>query len=188
MSSLSHARGLPRGASEFFVRSMERAAIRIIFGLTAALLISGCNKGRTFIVHGMDDGYKRDWGGGFYGVDRAHKAPPGHWEAIIWGRDLYYRGLKIDESDYAKVSPSGRYALYHSQLYSGILLFDSQTRQLYRVRDGIAGPFDVEWRAGERAFRMQYYRSDPNRSEKVAVDIRSLRPIGALDSPPPRTR
>jgi hypothetical protein len=136
----------------------------------------------------MDDGYKRDWGRGFYGIDRAYKAPPGHWEAIIWGRDLYYRDRKIDQSPYAKVSPSGRYAIYHSELYGGILMFDSQTGQLYRVRVGIAGPTDVKWEAGEREFTMEYYPVDGNHSETAHLELASLRSIGTLNSPPPRTR
>jgi hypothetical protein len=166
---------------------------RVIFGIAVAalattLLISGCSKGRTFVVHGMDDGYKRDWGGGFYGVDRAQKAPPGHWESIIWSRDLYYRTRKIDESDYAEISPSGRYAVYHSELYGGILLFDSQSGQMYRVGKGIGGPYDAKWRFGERAFTMTYYPVDPNHSETADVNIASLRPSGTLDSPPPHLR
>jgi hypothetical protein len=136
----------------------------------------------------MDDGYKRYWGGDFYGVDRGRKAPPGHWESIIWSRDLYYRTHKLDESSYAEVSPSGRYAVYHSELYGGILLFDSQSGRIYRIGKGIAGPYDAKWRLGERAFTMRYYPVDPNDDETTDVDIASLRPIGTLESPPPHLR
>jgi hypothetical protein len=99
---------------------------------------------------------------------------------------LYYRDVKLDESSRAEVSPSGRYAVYGSDLYRGVLLFDSQDHQIYRVTDVGSGPSVERWGIGEGKFSLKYYLVGGNNSETIEVDVTSLKPIGSLESPPPR--
>jgi hypothetical protein len=146
---------------------------KAVFALILFLIGCSSNKPRTFVVQGMTEGLKRDWGHEFYTIDVYTELPAGHWEKYYWSRDLYFQKEKIDEASSADISPSGRFAVYESRIHGGIILFDVKNHKKYQVVKGTV-PTVEEWGKDEESFVLRYYLTG-NETRTIRINISELK-------------
>jgi hypothetical protein len=111
-----------------------------------------------------------DFGHGFRAVMVSSENPPEVSERVRIRYDLFYRHQKIDESSYVDISPSGRFAVYESSFHSGIVLFDSRGKNIYRVVEYGTVPTVTAWGDEEEYFVVTYYvDGDTTNTERVPI-------------------
>jgi hypothetical protein len=132
----------------------------------------------------MQDGLKRDYGHGFYGIDRVYR-DPNAWENHQYTRDLYYRETKLDSAGFAEVSPSGRYALYERQVDGGWVLFDSRNYGVYRLQnEAMPMPHIEHWTTDESQITVSHYAPQGGKLDTKTIDISGLDRIETIQRKP----
>jgi len=154
---------------------LQQYSVFLIIGVVLVAM-NACERApnKGFSVHGVEDGYRRNLGKGFYMIDVRVPMPTNHWEAYYWRRDLYFKDLNIDRASTAAISPSGRFAVYESFVHSGIVLFDTKILKKYRVIDHGVFPQVLDWKGPEEIFVMEY-RALTGERVNITVDVKSLK-------------
>jgi hypothetical protein len=153
-------------------RTTKTAILIAICSMSAA-----CSFGETFVARGMQNGLRRDYGHGFYGIDRVNKDPRS-WEGYQYTRDIYYRGTRLGDAGFATVSPSGRYALFEWQADGGWVLFDSHDFGIYRLqREAMRMPTIERWTADESRLIISHYGPHGGKRDTKEIVIGRLKRI-----------